>query len=948
MNIGITSFNGGLTTPQIDARSDTEKYASSCRELVNMMPLVYGGVTRRPGTEYIATAKNSPDSIRLIRFVYSTSIAYVCEFGDKYIRFFYGGSPVASEIVSPYAVSDLPSLQIKQIGDVMWLVHSKYAQRKLTRTSPDSFALTIIPYEDGPFLDRNDIVNYNGVTMTCSTDAEGATGTLTASSATFLPGHVGSIWQLIQTRRVSSATLTSTAVGAGDSIEVKGTFTFTTHGTWAATVVLERNVDGAGWDSYRTWVGDSDTNITLSVVENESNVQYRTNVTAYTSGTVTSLISVDVSTYTGVVRVDSVASSTVANITVLSALSGVAKSIRSITLGNPMTIITNTQHGLTAGQSITITGCGGTTQVVNGTYYVVTVYSAYQFSVRATHSLVVTADDNLIIAKNAYGRSGAGITGLTPSFMTSNIVYPSIIDDTGGFWHIALYKEAARSTLIAHTATFNGNGDTVLTADSSSGVGGVITVANFGSIAADVNIVAAATVIDSTLFSAYTGGGVIGTSTSTSTATFRWAEGAWSDVRGYPAAIAFCEDRIVYGGTDNNPQTLWFSHTGDYENFEEGVLDSSSFSLVLMTTNRVRWMEMLDSLVVGTSGDEWAVASNKLGQPITPTNFTAKQQKTYGSANMQAIRTQSATLFVDYVRRKIREMAYNAPDGQYTAPDLTVLAENITESGIAAVAMQHNPDQILWCALADGTLLSLTYERDQNVVAWAEHYVGGISDSSPFTSESELSNPSGGDGSAPRATFKLTPCDEADPIYYTVSNLSAYIGKVIKIAESADVCYTVSANTDNEIADGAATLTAYYNTCDDCSPPVAITDCSDCATNCDDGESSITATITYTACVGASGCQDYSVVVTLVHISECRWEYRNPNYGNQTAMILECLNGQWVITFVNELLFPGFCDGVGVVALVCNGAHPTGTVEVPMFDQEQQGAACGTATVVLS
>lgn len=58
-NIVITSFNNGEVTPQIDARSDVEKYASSCKVMENMLPLIYGSATRRPGTKFINEAKTT-------------------------------------------------------------------------------------------------------------------------------------------------------------------------------------------------------------------------------------------------------------------------------------------------------------------------------------------------------------------------------------------------------------------------------------------------------------------------------------------------------------------------------------------------------------------------------------------------------------------------------------------------------------------------------------------------------------------------------------------------------------------------------------------------------------------------------------------------------------------------------------------------------------------------
>lgn len=172
-------------------------------------------------------------------------------------------------------------------------------------------------------------------------------------------------------------------------------------------------------------------------------------------------------------------------------------------------------------------------------------------------------------------------------------------------------------------------------------------------------------------------------------------------------------------------QVIWLSETGDYENFEEGVNDADSFSIGIPTTNEIRWIEALEALFVGTGGDEWKIGSNELDTPLTPTSFTVKQQSNYGSATVQPVKVNEQILFVDFVGRKVRELTYLDTVQKYVAPDLTALAEHITASGIVDTAHQRNPDSILWCVLDDGSLISMTYERDQEVVGWADHPIAG-------------------------------------------------------------------------------------------------------------------------------------------------------------------------------------------------------------------------------
>jgi hypothetical protein len=211
--------------------------------------------------------------------------------------------------------------------------------------------------------------------------------------------------------------------------------------------------------------------------------------------------------------------------------------------------------------------------------------------------------------------------------------------------------------------------------------------------------------------------------------TLRWFEGAWSAYRGYPAAFTFCDERAVYGGTVDQPQTLWFSENDDFDDFEEGDKDADSFWRTLSSDKRngIRWLSNLDHLVVGTRGEEWRVKATSPDETITQFNFNAKPQTAHGSAKIQPLQVGSVVLFIDFVGRKLRELTFSDYKQKYIAPDLTALSEHISLGGITCMAHQKNPDDIVWCVRDDGVLLSMTYEREQDVIAWTRHVVGGTS-----------------------------------------------------------------------------------------------------------------------------------------------------------------------------------------------------------------------------
>jgi len=207
-----------------------------------------------------------------------------------------------------------------------------------------------------------------------------------------------------------------------------------------------------------------------------------------------------------------------------------------------------------------------------------------------------------------------------------------------------------------------------------------------------------------------------------------WKLGAFSDTTGHPSSVSFFEQRLVFAGTSSEPQTLFFSAAGDYENMTTGTSagDAMVYTIASNQVNAIRYMKAVRTLVVGTTGGEFTVSADGTNASITPTNITIKKQSSFGSANVDAIPAGNAILFLQKARRKIRELQYNFDSDGYQAPDSTILNENATESGINEMSYQQEPSSIIWCVRDDGVLAALTYQRSENVVAWTRHIFGGL------------------------------------------------------------------------------------------------------------------------------------------------------------------------------------------------------------------------------
>jgi hypothetical protein len=216
------------------------------------------------------------------------------------------------------------------------------------------------------------------------------------------------------------------------------------------------------------------------------------------------------------------------------------------------------------------------------------------------------------------------------------------------------------------------------------------------------------------------------------TASTDFALGSFSDTTGHPTCVTFFEQRLVFAGTTDQPQTVFFSKSGDYENMNEnrgGTIaddDAIIYTIASNQVNAIRFMTATRTLIIGTAGGEFTVSGGGTDVAITPTNILIKKQSNHGAANLDAVSAGNATLFVQRAKRKVRELAYNFDVDGYLAPDMTILAEHITEGGVTQMAYQQEPNSILWMVRNDGQLIGFTYQRDQQVTAWHRHIFGGV------------------------------------------------------------------------------------------------------------------------------------------------------------------------------------------------------------------------------
>jgi hypothetical protein len=225
-------------------------------------------------------------------------------------------------------------------------------------------------------------------------------------------------------------------------------------------------------------------------------------------------------------------------------------------------------------------------------------------------------------------------------------------------------------------------------------------------------------------------GTVVGQLRNTS-ATAIWAEGSWSDVRGWPARVTFHQKRLCLARTNAQPQNIWASKSFVYENFalDGGAADDAlDIPLASTESNEINWLVSGDNLIAGTYGGDFIIRSTNDG-PLTPETTSASKQSSWGSEPIQPKRVGNFFYYAQRFGQKLRELFYIWDLNSYKSIDKTILSPHIAGDGFKDIAYQQTPDTILWLVKEDGTIATLTREIDQEVQGWSRQITDGYYES---------------------------------------------------------------------------------------------------------------------------------------------------------------------------------------------------------------------------
>jgi hypothetical protein len=656
----IAAFNAGEWAPQMEGRTDNEKYAIAAHIGQNFISLKQGPATFRPGTAYVQAVKNSANRTWLVKFEFSQTQAFQIEFGDKYVRFYTLHGPLLSTGNAAYNAGTAYVVGNQVVsGGVTY-----YCIAQTTGNAPPNatFWYPMAPYQGSPT-----IAIYEIPSPYAASDLTDSLGEFTL--------------QVVQSGDVLY--LAGGSAGSGPSGVGYPPYTLTRFANnppnWQFSQFSP--TDGP-FQSPTPLVPGNEIALTVSAVQ----------------GTIT------INAYGGN----------------LFAATDVGRLVR---IQSQYFNVTPWANG--------VSFAAGASCVNNGNNYLNIGATATSGGSPPVHTAGSTLDGPIGV-RWLYTDSGYGIAQITAFTSATQVTakvltrFPAnVVGSTAAITAITQANPAVVSAANAFTA-----GEAVF-------ITGVVGMTQVNQIPYSNQTTSGTTVtlagIDSTGFTAYSSGGTI-----IGNASVEWQLGAWSNTTEWPRANTFFKDRLFWGGK----LTLWGSVPGLYTShaqdfFGQQTTDAAINVIVTGTdASNICWLNGAIIMLVGTEGGEYGLdAANYSASPLGPANVEVLRQSNWRCRHIAPILVGPSLLYVQRAGRKVLAADYNFYLNRYDSTDQSKFSYHISIGGLTSVAFQQEPWSVLWATRQDGTLLSYTFNREDQVTAWNRHNLGngGICESVSVT-----------------------------------------------------------------------------------------------------------------------------------------------------------------------------------------------------------------------
>jgi hypothetical protein len=701
-----TSFNSGEWAPALNARVDLTKYHSGAALLRNFFVDYRGGATTRPGTKYILRCFNSSSQVRLIPFQASFSVTYVLEFGNGYIRFFNNGAPVLETAKAITAITQANPGVITSAGHGFnnsdWVYIASVGG--MTQINGGYYIVTAKTANTFQIQDTNgNLINTSAYTAYTSGGTVARVYTLTS------PYTSADLTQIKFAQNVTDLILCQPNY-------VPYKLTLITAANWTITAItFGSTANPPTGQVVATTLGAGTWNYAYVITTVDANGQESA-----------------VSPYAVLANVLDLRNNPGTNTVTWDAISGAA----SYNIYKAELRLTNP---VPAGSQFGFVG-----NVTSPIFY--------------DSNISPDFSQGPPIVQNPF--SGTGVQQVT---ITSGGAYVGLIVPTVSFTGGGGSGAAAIPVIQATSAAINVGGlgfavfDTITTlygvvlqVTSTDAVGTItgISLINRGSVSSGLIVANPYGILSTSgvgaganfnLTFAVVSVGITSPGTGYSPApTVVFSTGAatatavlGSPSSGNPTVPSLFQQRMVMAGPVANAQQFNMSQPGAYYNYNVSfpvqATDAIQSSLVSGRLNTIKSLvSMPTGLLILSDQQAWLVNGGSAGSGVSPLNIVANAQAYNGASDLPPIVSNYDILYVQAKGSIVRDLAYNFYTSVYTGANISTLSSHLFFGyTLLEWCWAEEPFKIVWAVRNDGVLLSLTFQKDQEMIAWAHHDTAG-------------------------------------------------------------------------------------------------------------------------------------------------------------------------------------------------------------------------------
>ena len=200
---------------------------------------------------------------------------------------------------------------------------------------------------------------------------------------------------------------------------------------------------------------------------------------------------------------------------------------------------------------------------------------------------------------------------------------------------------------------------------------------------------------------------------------------------GFPSVCGYFQQRLVLAGPSAAPSTFYMSQPGAYFNFNVSQItqadDSITATLVSGQLNTIKAMvPQTSGLLMFTDRTSWLINGGSPGAPISPQALVANPQSFNGVSDIQPIIANFDVIYVQAKGSIVRDSTYNIYANVFTGTDISAIASHLFFGySITSTCWAEEPFKVMWAIRSDGTMLTLTFLKEQEFIGWAHSITQG-------------------------------------------------------------------------------------------------------------------------------------------------------------------------------------------------------------------------------